>query len=140
VYGTLIVVSAQPPGAPLSLVIGAVVLTAFVVARQVMALRENAGLPLGILDEQTYDETTVALEPGDLLLLYTDGITEARPPKEAGVGLRPLFGVERLDALLLDCGGRNAAECVERVTEEVGAFCGCEAPADDQTLLAIRCL
>jgi sigma-B regulation protein RsbU (phosphoserine phosphatase) len=105
---------------------------------RVTSVDRRSELPLGIIAEQCYAQATVALEPGDLLLLYTDGITEAvSPPKEAAP--RQLFGVERLDRVLLDCGASSAAECVDRVRAAVAAFSENAPPTDDQTLIALRC-
>jgi sigma-B regulation protein RsbU (phosphoserine phosphatase) len=106
---------------------------------QVTALDENGALPLGIMGEQAYGETTLTLRKGDLLLLYTDGITEAAPPRK-GAASRELFGVERLDKVLLECGASTAEECIGRIRAEVAVFCENAPPTDDQTLLAIRCL
>ena len=106
---------------------------------RVISLDKNGALPLGILDDQPYGQATVTLERGDLLLLYTDGITEAMAPLK-GSPSRQLFGVERLDTLLLDCGGTSAAGCISRVRTEVAAFSEGAPPTDDQTLIAMRCL
>ena len=106
---------------------------------QVIELDEASGLPLGILVEQSYDQATVQLERGDLLLFYTDGITEAAPPVR-GQESRELFGVKRLDELLVDCADNNAPRCIERVRAAVNEFSGNGMPADDQTLIAMRCL
>ena len=105
----------------------------------VLPLDRNGGLPLGIMEEQTYGQATQQLERDDLLLLYTDGITEAAAPLR-GSGHRDFFGVERLDALLLDCGGESAQGCISRIRAEVTAFCAGVPPTDDQTLIAIRCV
>jgi sigma-B regulation protein RsbU (phosphoserine phosphatase) len=105
---------------------------------RVMSLDQNGALPLGIMTGQEYEQSTITLEHGDLLLLYTDGITEARGPLKDGDG-HELFGVERLDKLLLDCGASGAQECVERIRAGVAAFCGNAPPTDDRTLIAIRC-
>jgi sigma-B regulation protein RsbU (phosphoserine phosphatase) len=107
---------------------------------RVMSLDGAGGLPLGILDDQTYCQTTVTLQPGDLLLLYTDGITEAMAPAPRGSD-RDLFGTDRLDALLkLDLDGeRTAGACIARVQSAVTDYCGCRVPTDDQTLIALRC-
>jgi sigma-B regulation protein RsbU (phosphoserine phosphatase) len=104
---------------------------------RVLSLDRNGMLPLGIMDEQAYGQATIKLEKGDLLLLYTDGITEASAPPKADAA-RELFGTERLDALLLDCGGTSAEGCISRVRKEVAAFSENAPPTDDQTLIAIR--
>jgi sigma-B regulation protein RsbU (phosphoserine phosphatase) len=106
---------------------------------KVMALDENNALPMGIEPNQEHEQTTVQLERGDLLLLYTDGITEAAPPAKSGES-RQLFGVNRLDQRLLECGAASAAQCIECVRASVSAFCENALPTDDQTLIAIRCV
>jgi sigma-B regulation protein RsbU (phosphoserine phosphatase) len=106
---------------------------------RVLSLEGEGGLPLGILEEKQYGQSTVILEPGDLLLLYTDGITEAAAPLRAGQD-RELFGLERLDALLLECPLHSPAECIGLIQETVTSFSGNTPPTDDQTLLAIRCV
>jgi sigma-B regulation protein RsbU (phosphoserine phosphatase) len=105
---------------------------------RVMALDATGTLPLGILSDQTHGESMVTLERGDLLLLYTDGITEAVAPSK-GAQERQLFGIERLDELLLGCRG-SADACIARIRAGMAAFCENAPPTDDQTLIAIRCL
>ena len=110
---------------------------------RVLSLDEHGGLPLGIMEGQSYGQASVTLERGDLLLLYTDGITEAvAPPAAAGAdgAAWELFGQDRLDALLLACGASSAFGCIERVCGEVAAFSADAPPTDDRTLIAIRCL
>jgi sigma-B regulation protein RsbU (phosphoserine phosphatase) len=106
---------------------------------QVLPLDENGSLPLGILDGQNHEETVVRLSSNDLLLLYTDGITEAAA-SGAGQEKAAFFGTERLDAILLNCRERRVEECVARIRTELAEFSGAAQPADDQTLIAIRCL
>lgn len=106
--------------------------------RGVVSLDEEGGLPLGLFAGQSYTEITTQLEPGDLLLLYTDGATEAMPPGPEAE--RQLFGVERLDRLLLECDARGAADTIVRIREDLAEFRGQARPADDQTLIAMRCL
>jgi phosphoserine phosphatase RsbU/P len=101
----------------------------------VMALDEAGDVPLGITKSQTYDQAIIMLEPGDLLLLYTDGITEAAAGLEEGGAL---FGVDRLDKLLMDCSS-STDECISHIRAAVTAFCRNSPPTDDQTLIAIRC-
>lgn len=106
---------------------------------RVMALDEAGGLPLGIAEDERYLDATVVLEPGDLLVLYTDGITEAMPPKATRGGVE-LFGTARLDAILLDGASTGTEGVVKAVREAVVTFAGGVTPRDDQTMLAIRCL
>lgn len=106
--------------------------------QRILPLDQSTALPLGILEDQTYPEATLILEPKDLLLLYTDGITEASAPVRAAIP-RQLFGVERLDTLLLDCAAARPRACIDRIRTEVAAFCQNAPPTDDQTLIAIRC-
>jgi serine phosphatase RsbU (regulator of sigma subunit) len=80
---------------------------------------------------------TVTLEPQDLLLLYTDGIAEAMAPRRVA-GPRDLFGMERLDNLLLRSLGQTAAECLARIRSEIAIFTQNGPLTDDRTLIAIR--
>ena len=88
---------------------------------RVISLEGHGGLPLGILGEKGYGQSTIVLEPGDLLLLYTDGITEAAAPTKAGED-RQLFGLERLDAILLECPLKSPAECLCQIQKRSPAF------------------
>jgi sigma-B regulation protein RsbU (phosphoserine phosphatase) len=90
-----------------------------------------AGLPLGIDGDAQFVEDSVRLEPGQLMLMYTDGITDARSP--AG----DLFGVEGIERALAHCtGGPDRA--VHCITTALAAHQGTWRPSDDQTLLAIQ--
>ena len=107
---------------------------------QIISLGENSSLPMGIADDQPFVETTVQLEKGDLLLLYTDGITEAMAVKTSD-GARELFGLERLDPLLIDCCPHKCAkEVIQCVKQSVDDFADDAIPTDDQTLIAVRCV
>ena len=88
--------------------------------------------------DQCYGQSTIHLETGDLLLLYTDGITEAMAPLRGPS--RELFSLERLDALLLTCGKCSAKECIERIGSAVAEFRENQPATDDQTLIAVRCM
>jgi sigma-B regulation protein RsbU (phosphoserine phosphatase) len=106
---------------------------------EVLPLDKTGELPLGIRDGQNYAEASVRLESGDLLLLYTDGITETAAPTRRPDGTS-LFGTTRLDKVLLECGASSPAECISRIREAVATFAEHAPPSDDQTLLAIRCI
>ncbi len=94
------------------------------------------GRGMGLGFEQDYEYTAVGpmkLHPGDALLIYTDGITEARNP--AG----EFFGTERLIDIV--SGSHESSQAlVERIVSEVTEFSGGEGYADDLTLIAARLL
>jgi sigma-B regulation protein RsbU (phosphoserine phosphatase) len=84
------------------------------------------------MPEAEYGEETVALESGDLLLLYTDGITEAINPNEEQ------FGEERLIETVTGSLDRPSTEIVDRVRDAVMEFSGDEPQFDDLTLMVLR--
>jgi sigma-B regulation protein RsbU (phosphoserine phosphatase) len=96
---------------------------------KIRGLDGDGGLPLGISAQSTYGECFETLEPGDLLLLYTDGIVEARNAQQE------LFGVERLDDTLAKADG-SAPGAVAAVLAALNAFTGAGPLLDDRTLLA----
>ncbi|HEV8377725.1 MAG TPA: PP2C family protein-serine/threonine phosphatase [Tepidisphaeraceae bacterium] len=108
-------------------------------AGQIISLEDSGALPLGILDEQSYAESTITLEKDDLLLLYTDGITEASPPAKAKEARR-LFGTTRLDQVLLDDPTATPTQTLINIRTAVATFTDNSTQSDDQTLLALRCL
>ncbi len=89
-------------------------------------------LIVGILEQATYATGTVQLSPGDRLLLYTDGVTEAMDL--AG----EQFGVERLIEALLGAPQDGPGPLVSAVVEAVHRFIGDAPPSDDLTALALR--
>jgi sigma-B regulation protein RsbU (phosphoserine phosphatase) len=92
-----------------------------------------ATFPLGIDESETFKEATVQLESGDTVLLYTDGITEARGAEG------DLFEQDRLTRVFRD-GGERPAELIERLRKAVRAHEQGQNPSDDQTLVAARIL
>ena len=89
------------------------------------------GLPLGILPEETYKEATHNLRPGDQIVFYTDGITEAHNPRGE------MFGLERLDKVLEDCR-IGATPLIEAVLVELNEFTSGHPADDDRTLLVAK--
>lgn len=100
----------------------------------VYSLEQIGALPLGVVPDQEFEECTIALDSGDLLVLYTDGVTEAMAPGSDD----QTFGTSRFDELLVECGGCGAAECVDRIRARLAEFSGGAPPTDDQTLIAMR--
>lgn len=106
-------------------------------AGRVIPLDEGGAIPLGILPEQTYAQSRISLERGDLLLLYTDGITEAMAPGPEGHV--ELFGNDRLDRVLTEAGPAPVDDVLTRIRAAVAEHSPVSPPADDQTLIALRC-
>lgn len=91
----------------------------------------SGGMPLGLFAEATFHEAEVTLAPGDLLLLYTDGINEAENPQGQELG------DDRLQQALLHLAGKPPEAVVEGLFQEVDTFAR-EAPQhDDITLVAL---
>ncbi|HMN95939.1 MAG TPA: PP2C family protein-serine/threonine phosphatase [Phycisphaerales bacterium] len=97
---------------------------------RVRALDAAGGLPLAIERETSYEEASTALAPGELVVAYTDGISEARD--DAG----RLFGVDRL-ALVLGAAPPHPEAALDAILGAVSEFSSRAARADDQTLLAL---
>jgi sigma-B regulation protein RsbU (phosphoserine phosphatase) len=87
------------------------------------------GLPLGVLDEESWTEREVTLVPGDALLLYTDGILEGSNARGEA------FGRPRLDQALR-LGPARAGALVQHIERHYKAFCNGAPDMDDRTLLA----
>jgi phosphoserine phosphatase RsbU/P len=87
-------------------------------------------LPLAVAD-RPYKELAVALEPGDTLVLYTDGVTEARDPQG------DLYGVGRLREAVANSPD-NVAGLGEAILADVQQFAGERPQADDLTLVCFR--
>jgi phosphoserine phosphatase RsbU/P len=90
-----------------------------------------AGPPLGLGLSDAYSETSITLEPGDLLVFYTDGLVEARSRRD------PAFGVGRLDAAIRE-GAAEGAEVVKRkVMDSWAKFLAGMRSVDDVTLVVL---
>lgn len=93
---------------------------------------KGTGIILGVMPEAEYGEETIHLASGDLVLLYTDGVTEAINPGEEQ------FGEERLIETVAGSLDRPPAEIVDRVRDAVVRFSGDEPQFDDLTLMVLR--
>jgi phosphoserine phosphatase RsbU/P len=91
------------------------------------------GFPLGILRDALYDVNYCRLESGDVLVLYSDGVTEAASPDTDED-----FGDKRLIAAVRRNRDRSSASIIEAVSAEVQAFTGGTPAADDVTLVLVR--
>ena len=99
-------------------------------ARSTESLMASA-IPLGMMAGTTYAEGKVKLDPGDMLVVYSDGLTEARNDRDEE------FGSERLQALLPRLRGLTAEQSVGVIIDEVNAFLGRERAHDDLSLVVL---
>ena len=97
---------------------------------QIEPLEGGRDVPLGVLDDTRYHEDSTMLHAGDALLLYTDGITEAR---NAG---NEEFGTRRLDEQLSAAANTDPGWMIASVLEGVAAFTRGKPAEDDRTLVA----
>jgi sigma-B regulation protein RsbU (phosphoserine phosphatase) len=92
----------------------------------------EGGLALGILPDARYDDRPVGLRPGDVLLLYTDGVSEA----ESDTGEQ--FGRGRLEAALRRLAGLDAQAIVDGMIGTVLEWAGARGQNDDLTLMVVK--
>ncbi|GAB4534609.1 MAG: hypothetical protein Kow0063_17900 [Anaerolineae bacterium] len=93
---------------------------------------DGRGIVLGAFGDIEIEEQEIEMAPGDLVIFYTDGLTEARDADAR------LFEEERLRATLMAEPGISAEQMVERIVKAVDAFTGETPQADDLTLLVVR--
>ncbi len=92
---------------------------------------ETGGLPLGILANSPYQSGSTTLNPGDLLLIFTDGLVEAEDAHQQE------FGEGRMLSVLANTGG-SASEVLKGIMASVDAFVGYTRQHDDITCLVVR--
>jgi phosphoserine phosphatase RsbU/P len=97
-----------------------------------VSLLKSAGTPLGLVEGMIYEERKTLVGPGDLLVLYTDGVTEAMN------GAQELFGAERLENLVARSGGAQAPVVLELIEEAVRSFAAGEPQSDDMTVVVAK--
>ncbi len=95
-------------------------------------LKGLGGMILGILPMAKYQESRAAFQPGDVLVMFSDGVTEAADPR----GLD--FGEQRLADLVASLRSRPAAEIAEAIHQAVAAFTEGAPAADDITVVVAR--
>ena len=97
-------------------------------------LVETAGdtFPLGILEDASYEDTRLQLEPGDKVILYTDGIVEAMNEKEE------MYGFERLLQVVQAAQSMDADTLLKKILDEVDEFAGKAPQHDDLTVIVVN--
>jgi len=99
---------------------------------------KTRGRPLGLIEPdefcRTLESTTLRLEPGDTVLLYTDGVTESLNEE------MELFGERRLQEVFAASAELAPEDLVQRLSETARAFAGEKRQFDDMTLVALKAL
>jgi sigma-B regulation protein RsbU (phosphoserine phosphatase) len=92
----------------------------------------NTGIPVGVLEEAVWSERAIQLQPGDTLVLYTDGVTEAQDVQG------DFFGEPRLEAVLNAHLGEPAENILQAIRRDLAEFVGAAHQTDDITLMVIQ--
>jgi sigma-B regulation protein RsbU (phosphoserine phosphatase) len=90
------------------------------------------GMPIGDQFADCIEERKIVLNPGDILVLFTDGITEVTNAEGEE------FGRKRLSQLMRRMDGETCSEIVEKIQKSISRFAGPEGLTDDQTLLVLK--
>lgn len=92
----------------------------------------TGGIVLGFVENVPYEQEVVNLESGDILLVYSDGITEAMNPDEEE------FGEKRLAEIVTNSNESSAREIIGRILEDVVTFTRNKPQMDDMTLVVVK--
>ncbi len=103
-----------------------------VLAKKGVSQLESSNFPLGLFPATRFKVDSAQLEPGDLVVIFSDGVTEARDAEGE------FFGDARLKELLENCGCRSAEDVCAKVMAAVRDFAGAAPQADDLTLAVVR--
>ncbi|MGD0738787.1 MAG: SpoIIE family protein phosphatase [Terracidiphilus sp.] len=90
------------------------------------------GFPLGMFPDVTYEELSVATQPGDAIVFVSDGILDAENEKEE------MYGQDRLAGLLCASRGLPALEIADAILADVARFQGSKDRFDDETIIVLR--
>lgn len=93
---------------------------------------ENGGIPLGIIEDTTYSDDQIKLIPGDIIVLYTDGVTEATNKN------REIFGVSRLMRTIQKNMDLSSTDIVSKIYDEIISFANGAPQNDDLTIVVIK--
>jgi len=94
---------------------------------------EPTGPVIGLIEGASFTHRTIQMQPGDILLLFSDGLTEVENAAEEE------FGEERLVEAAREAAGGSSAEVLSHLFQKIRGFAVSGKLADDCTALAIRC-
>jgi sigma-B regulation protein RsbU (phosphoserine phosphatase) len=100
----------------------------------IVCLSEQTGIALGVMADASFTQQDHRMEPGDTLLMFSDGVTEATDARNR------LFDETRLIAALKNHGGRDAKGLTDNIFMALDTFVGTAEQADDITILTLRFL
>jgi serine phosphatase RsbU (regulator of sigma subunit) len=90
------------------------------------------GMALGVIADASFEQRTVHLDPGDLIVFYTDGLTDAIDAQECE------FGMERVQRVILDHQSAPAADIVAALERAIDDFAGPTDPFDDIAIMVAK--
>jgi sigma-B regulation protein RsbU (phosphoserine phosphatase) len=93
---------------------------------------DSGGFPVGLLDSSEYDQGEVQLHPGDAVLCFSDGISEATNAKDE------MWNESEVEKIVQTCRGLTARQMIDLLVEATDQFSGDAQQADDMTVVAIR--
>ncbi len=98
---------------------------------ELYSLRQSHGLPLGLYPDKKYNESSDKLNKGDLIILYTDGVTELNNEDQAQ------YGHERLEQNLSILAGHTPEEVILKIDTSLKVFMGNAPQSDDISMLVL---
>lgn len=93
---------------------------------------DKGGIPLAMMNEFSYEEGAVELQPGDLIVMYSDGITEAMNAAEEQ------FTEKRVLEVLRACQHESPEHVLEQLTKAAKQHAGSTPQSDDMTVVVIK--
>jgi sigma-B regulation protein RsbU (phosphoserine phosphatase) len=93
---------------------------------------ERTGMALGVTVDTSFEQRTVHLRPGDFIVFYTDGVSDATDADERE------FGMERLQRVILDCRHAPAVDIVTALEQAIDDFAGPTDPFDDIAIVVAK--
>ena len=94
----------------------------------------EGGVALGVLADSVYADCPIHLDPGDVLVMFTDGVSESESPTGEQ------FGQLRIEQCVAQLADRSSQEIVDGLVREVVSWTGARGPNDDLTLVVLKTL
>jgi sigma-B regulation protein RsbU (phosphoserine phosphatase) len=92
----------------------------------------RTGIVVGAMENAEYTSCELSLEKNDIVILYTDGVTEAMNQREE------MFGEERLNNIVGAGADLSAQDLMQKILDQISSFCGNQPQSDDITLMVIK--